>query len=37
MSNPFFIGTEKDFNNFFGGYSRNLVQSLTRKHKNLDF
>lgn len=33
MSNPFFIGTEKDFKNFFGGYSRNLVQSITRKHK----
>ena len=33
MSKPIFIGTEKDFNNFFGGYSRNLVQSITRKHK----
>jgi hypothetical protein len=33
MSNPYFEGTEKDFHNFFGGYSRNLVQSITRKHK----
>ena len=33
MSNSYFKGSEKDFNNFFGGYSRNLVQSITRKHK----
>ena len=33
MSNPYFKGSEKDFIIFFGGYSRNLVQSITRKHK----
>jgi hypothetical protein len=28
-----FIGTIKEFNKYIGGYSRNTVQNITRKHK----
>lgn len=28
-----FIGTIEEFNEFIGGYSRNKIQNLTRKHK----
>lgn len=30
---PFFIGSKKEFNEYFGGYCRNLVQSITKSHK----
>lgn len=32
-NSPLFIGSKKEFNKYFSGYGRNLVQSITKKHK----
>ena len=33
LGTPYFAGSKKDFNRFLSGYSRNLVQRITRKYK----
>ena len=33
LGTPYFVGSKKDFNRFLSGYSRNLVQRITRKYK----
>jgi hypothetical protein len=33
-STPFFQGTRKDFHKYFGSFSRNLVQKITKSYKN---
>lgn len=33
-NNPRFIGSKKDFKKFLSGYNRNLVQKLSKKHKD---
>ncbi|MGO4819704.1 hypothetical protein [Flavobacterium sp. W22_SRS_FP1] len=30
---PLFIGSKKEFNKYFSGYGRNLVQTITKSHK----
>ena len=32
-SSPVYKGNQKDFNKYFSGYARNLVQSITKKYK----
>ena len=34
MIEPVFFGSKEDFNRFFSGYGRNLVQRITKKYKN---
>ena len=33
LKTPYYKGSKKDFNKYFSGYGRNLVQSITKSHK----
>jgi len=33
LKTPYYKGSKKDFNKYFSGYGRNLVQRITKSHK----